>query len=151
MFAILFSPAAMAADRLTVRDSLALATALRALDGRAIVVKDGTVMQPWEFGSGSLRLRIAIDLGIVARVEQATEAARTLIIREILERKGLAEIKMGTPEFDEFTRQYTDILELPASGTDGLQRIKASELKLDRNEIPASVIAALKPVLDIDQ
>lgn len=150
-FAALLATPAMAADRITVRDAITLATALRNLDGHVVIVKDATVMQPWEFGSGSLRLRIANDLAILAAVERTAENSRNQIVREILKRGGGTEIKMGTADFDDFTRQYGEVLDQPAPGTQDLSRIKASELKLDRNEIPGTVIAALKPILELDQ
>ena len=142
--------------RITVREALALAQALRNLDGHMTVIKqngsqDQTVMIPWEFGSGSLRLRIANDLTIVAAVEASLEKARQSIVKEILKNHDATEIKPGTPEYDQFMKQYAEILEQPAAGAIDLGRIKASELRLDKNEIGVTILQALKPIMDADQ
>lgn len=145
------------APSLTVREALSLAVALRNLDGHLVVVpqdggkSSGTVMVPWEFGNGALRLRIARDLGAVAAVEQAAEQSRQAIIREILKKTGGTEIRPGTPAMDDFTKQYEQVLAAPMPDPGHLDRIKASELKLDRNEIPITVLTALCPILDRDQ
>jgi len=148
--------AASQVPALTVRDALALAVALRNLDGRLVIVPadggkpGGSVMVPWEFGSGSLRLRIANDLAIVSAVEKNAEDVRQGIVRELLRKYGVAEIRPATPEFEEFRRQYDQLLDQPAAGARDLGRIKASELRLDRNEIPVTALQALKPILDQD-
>ncbi len=143
-----------AGDKLKVQDVFALQTALRNLDGHMVVVKqngvEGTVMIPWDFGSGALRLRIANNITILDAAAKGVEDARQAIIKEITKKAGTAEIKPGTPEFDDYQKQYGDIAIQPASGTQDLARIKASELKLDRNEIPGTVISALKPIMDDD-
>jgi hypothetical protein len=153
-------PAAFAdeAAPITIRDALALATALRNLDGRMQVVKqaggaEGTVMVPWEFGSGALRLRIANDLALVTAVEKKAEDARVAIVKEVLRKMGPGAVgfQQGTPEYDDFMRQYNEVLDGPAPGARDLSRIKASELKLDKNEIPVTVLQALRPILDADQ
>jgi hypothetical protein len=54
------------------------------------------------------------------------------------------------PESADYQKQYLDLMAQPASGTQDLGRIKTSELKLDRNEIPVTVLAALAPILDQD-
>ena len=146
--------AASATGKILVRDALQLAAALRQLDGHMIVIKQGaqdnTVMVPWEFGSGSLRLRIANDLKIVSEVEAAAETSRQGIVKEILRKSGRDKIEGGTAEYEDFQRQYADLVAQPAAGTQDLSRLKASELKLDRNELPVTVLLGLKPVLDID-
>lgn len=140
---------------ISVRDAIGLAAALRSLDGHTVVVqeagKDIAKTMSYEFGSGTLRLRIASDLRILAGVEKQLEDARRGVVREILQSSGRALIDPGTPAYEDFTKQMEAILEQPASGADGLARIKASELKLDKNEIPATTLAAMAPVLDQDQ
>lgn len=161
LFAAVLTAAAVparAADTaaISVRDALTLASGLRNLDGRLQIIKqpgggEGTVMVPWEFGSGSFRLRIANDLAIVAAVEKSSEEVRQAIVRELLKRTpGETGLKVGTPEYDEFQKQFNQVLDSPAPGARDLSRIKASELKLDKNEIPVTVLQALKPILDQD-
>jgi len=139
---------------ITVRDALGLAQGLRNLDGHLVVIKRGgqdeTVMIPWEFGSGSLRLRIANDIAILDRITTAAEQVRQALVKEALHNAGATELKPGAPETAEFLKQYEEALDQPASGAQDLARIKASELKLDRNEIPVTVLTALKPILDMD-
>jgi hypothetical protein len=143
------------AKKVTLGDALTLAPALRNLDGHATVIKqngqDATVVIPWEFGSGSLRLRISIDLNITKEAERIVEDSRAAIVKEILKDKPAgSSIAAGTPELDEFQRQIKEVLAQPLPGGQDLARIKASELKLDRNEIPVTVLSALAPVLDMD-
>lgn len=145
---------AMAAEPLKVSQAVALVVALRNLDGHLVIVKqsgaDNTVMIPWEFGSGALRLRVASNIAILDLVQKTTEDARQAIIAEVTKRSGQAELKPGTPEFDDFQRQFGQMMDGPAAGTERIARIKASELKLDKNEIPVTVLAALGPILDDD-
>lgn len=142
------------APKLRARDAMALAQALRELDGRKQVIKvngqDTIVVTPWEFGSGSLRLRIANDLAILSAVEQQMTAIRQTIFREVTKGTDGAEIKPGSPGEAAFMKQFEDALNQPAAGTQDLARIKASELKLDRNEIMPSVLEGLRPILDQD-
>jgi hypothetical protein len=140
---------------ITVREVLSLAQGLRNLDGHIIVIKrngqDDTVMIPWEFGSGSLRLRIANDIAITDAVVSKAEQARQSIFKEALAKAGgVPELKPNTPEYAAFLKQYEDLLDQQAPGGLDLAHIKASELKLDKNEIPVTVLTALKPILDID-
>jgi hypothetical protein len=143
--------------KITVRQALALAPALRNLDGKPSVVKqngtDAILMNPWEFQSGIVRLVLGNDLAIVEPVERAAENARQGIIRELLKKMpaGSAQIAAGTPQWDEYQKQYDQVLDAPAVGTQDLAKIKASDLHLEKNEIPITVIAALKPILEIDK
>lgn len=141
--------------KLRTREAMALAQALRSLDGRQQVVKvngqDTLVTVPWEFGSGSLRLRIANNLAILTGVEQHLTTIRAQIFREVTRGGTQTELPPGSPEFAAYMSQFEDALNQPAPGTQDLARIKASELRLDRNEIAPSVLEALRPILDTDQ
>lgn len=146
--------------KITVQEAQQLSTALRNLDGHMVVVKqngtDNVIMQPWEFGSGSLRLRIANDIAIVDHSMKLIEEARVGLVKEGLKKvkartgEDATDMKPGTPEYDEFQKQYADLIAQPAPGTQDLARIKASELKLDKNEIPGTVLTSLGPILDND-
>lgn len=140
------------ATKLRVREAMALAQGLRALDGRQVVIKvkgeDTIVVIPWEFGSGSLRLRIANNLAILTAVEQQLTTIRAGIFRELTKGGEGANIAPGSPEEAAFLKQFEEALNQPAPGTQDLARIKASELKLDRNEIAPSVLETLRPILD---
>lgn len=158
---IYFFPWAAAAEperppgqSITVRDAIMLLSGLRNLDGRPVVVDQGgqktTVVQPWEFKSGALRLRIASDVAILAAVEKAADEARIAIVKQVRAKRGVERIEADPAAFEEFSRLYDEVLNAPATGTEGLARIKASELRLDVNEIGVTVLSALQPILDQD-
>jgi hypothetical protein len=154
--------AAQAKPPVTVAQGLSLLGALRNLDGRVVVIKgangaDQTVMLPWEFASGTLRIKIAKNIATLAANEKAANDAREAIIKELLGRMPAGKdgakpttILPGTPEFDRFTVMYGEALEQPAKGSDELLRFKPSELKLEKNEIPVTALAAMAPILDLD-
>lgn len=134
------------ASKLTVAQALNLLTALRNLDGHLVIIKqnggEGTVMVPWEFGSGALRLAIAHDIDVLTPNEKALGEARRSILKE------LGDIKPGSKEAEEFSRQIEQAMSTPALGAAELTHIKASDLKLDKNEIPVTVLSALGPILE---
>src|ERR1700739_864861 len=148
---VLFATSTFAeSSKLTVAEALSLLSALRNLDGHIVQTKlngtDTAVVIPWEFGSGTLRLRLMSDLNILAGVEKSANDARLSIIKEI----SSTGISPNTPEADKFQIQYGEVLNAPAPGVADLSRIKASELRLDKNEIPITTLSALMPILDID-
>ena len=153
--------AAAAADKppLSNAQALSMLSALRNLDGHVVVIKqngtDTQVMVPWEFASGTLRLRIARNITALTAVEKSIDDARQAIVKEILkgmppdkDGKPATTIAPGSPEFEQFQRQITDALN--AGAAVDLNRIKASELKLEKNEIPGTAISALSPIIDDD-
>lgn len=145
---------AQEAPPITVAQTLSLLAALRNLDGHQVVVKnngqDVVLMQPWDFGSGLLRLKIANDITIAASVEKGLDDARQSMIKEILKDKpGATSLVPDTPEMSKFAQQYSEALGATAAKQD-YSRIKASELKLDKNEIPVTALSALQPILDMD-
>jgi hypothetical protein len=160
--AILAGPAlGQAKPKLTVAQALSLLSALRNLDGHLSVVKQGgqdvTIMVPWEFGSGALRARIAGDISLLNPIEKSADDSRRGILKEIIakmpdEKDGSRpqSVLPGTAEFTEFQRQYNEVLNGDSPISDMLARIKASELKLDKNEIPVTALSALEPILDND-
>lgn len=133
------SAAAQAKPKLTVGQGLSLLAALRTLDGHQVVIRqngqEAVVLVPWELASGSLRLRVASNISILAINEKVAEDARQAILRE------------GK---DTAQAQYAEALEQPAQGGDDLSRIKASELRLDKNEMSVTALSALAPILDVD-
>jgi len=148
---IALTSSAFAADKITNRQALEVLQGLRGLDGHQVIIKqatgDAVVVQPWEFGSATLRLKIANDISILTTVEKAVGDARNASIREILKDKpGITEIKPATPEMDDLLKQLDALLDAPAAGTQDLGRIKDAELKLDKNEIPSTVLAAIAAI-----
>lgn len=143
-----------AAEKLPVKDALAMLTALRNLDGRPVVIEQNgqktTVMTPWDFKSGLLRLKIAENIAALSVVERAVDEARIAIVKQVRKKFEVERIDQDTPAFTEFSKLYQEVLDAPTPGADGLSRIKASDLRLDQNEISVTVLAALKPILDMD-
>lgn len=135
---------------LTVNQSLQALSALRALDGRDVIAKkDGQetiIRQPWEFQSGPLRLAIATDISLLTQIEQQSERARVDIINSVS--KGAGRVEPNTPEYAQFLKQWTEVIDAPAPISGSLTRIKAKDLRLDVNEIPGSTLSALVPILD---
>lgn len=145
-------PSPVAAKPMTVGQALQVLGALRQLDGHQVIIKQGdqttTVSQPWEFKNGGLRMDIATDVAILALVEQNVEKIRQQIVSEILKNApGRTAVTPGTPEFEDFVKQYQAALDAPAN-VPGLVRIKAKDLRLDVNEIAPSVLGAMAPVID---
>lgn len=145
---------------LTNAKALNLLVSLRGLEGHIVIIKqngaDVQVQQPWDFGSALLRLRIKRNIQSLEPVEKAIKDTREAMITEALakmaEKNGQkpTTIEPGTPEFAAFLKQLEDMLEKPVDGQVDLSRVRASELKLDRNEIGASVLTGLDPILDDD-
>lgn len=147
--------AALGADKppaFSNAQALSMLQAFRNLDGRQVVVKQQSgetlVMQPWDFGSGTLRLRIARNITALAAIEKTIDDARQNVIKELLRKGQIAAIVPGSTEHEEFQRQMNDILNDGAQVD--LSRIKASEFRLDKNELPVTALSALAPILDDD-
>jgi len=156
--AILATTAIAAADdrpqTITIEQGLKILGALRSIDVHPVIVKqsdgkESVQMMPWEYGSPKLRLTIANDITILEAAEKSYNLARLAIVKEVLKDKPAGtQIVDGTPEGVEFTRQYSELIAQPAPGGADLAHIKASDLKLDKNEIPSTVLSGLGPILD---
>jgi len=138
---------------ITVGESLQVLGALRALDGHQVVVKtangDAIVNVPWEFKSGALRITIADDIEILSAVEKRQNDARLGILKELLkDDPDAVSIKPDSPKMKEFIDQYQSVLDKDAEGTEKLERIKKTDLKLDINEMPSSILIGLQKILD---
>lgn len=145
---------------LTNARALNLLVALRGLEGHIVIIKQAgaetQVQQPWDFGNALLRLRIKRSIQALEPIEKAIKDTREAMITEALAKMAQKNgqkpttIEPGTPEFAAFLKQIEEMLEKPVDGVVDLSRIRASELKLDRNEIGASVLTGLDPILDDD-
>jgi hypothetical protein len=146
---------------LTNEKALNLLVALRGLEGRTVIIKlagvDNPVQQPWDFGSALLRLRIKRNIQQLEPIEKVVKDTREAMITEMLAKmpadeigKAPSVIPPGTPEFDVFMKQFAELLAKPVDGQIDLGRIRASELKLDRNDLGASTLVGLDPIFDDD-
>lgn len=143
------APAADAGEKMTVNDCLIILSGLNGLDGRQVVTNAGKSNEqvatiPFEFGSSKLRLDIARNLSALSAIQRDGDQVRQKIFAEVS--KGATEIKPGTAQAAEYDRQMRELTTRPC--TVDLARIKASDLKLDRNDIPGSILAALDRILD---
>lgn len=135
---------------LTTGQALAMLAGLRNLDGHQVVTKqngqDVSIVVPWNFGNGALRLSIAANISLLGLVETANEKALAQIRSEVFKGQPARE---GSPEMAEFTRQFNEMMARPVPGAlEKLERIKASALKLDVNEIPGTTLFAIDLILD---
>jgi hypothetical protein len=111
----------------------------------------------WAFANGKLRLRISNDANILDSALKAANDAQSGILKENIAKattrlgKPVTELTTGMPERADYDKQLSDLVSGPAAGTQDLARIKASELNLDVNEIPSSVLSSLKPIFDADK
>lgn len=139
------SPAAATPD-LTMADCQTLLSGLTALDGRQELTKDGTaVLVPYQFGNAALRLAIQQNIAALQAVMADFTKVQQGIFREIAG-PDVAEIRPGTPELGRYQKQLAEALQVRCPAK--LSRIKAGDLRLDRNEIPGSVLGAIDKILD---
>jgi hypothetical protein len=131
--------------KLTILDCQTLQAGLTSLDGHQELTRGGeSVSLAYQFGSAALRLTIQQNLAALAVPLGAFDKARQAIFKEIA--GDAPEIKPNTPEATKYTAQVQAAQQRPCDVD--LQRIKATDLKLDKNEIPGSVLAALDKILD---
>lgn len=156
-FQIIATTAARADEKappLTNQQALTLLVALRSLDGHTVVVQGNPILIPWEFKNGKLRNDIRRNQMMLEPIEAAVQKSQSDIIREVLDKmvdkdgKKATKIEVGTPQHAEVQRQIEALLLSPVGSNVTLFRIKISDLKLDDNDIPVSVIRGLEPILD---
>ncbi len=132
-------------QKLTIAECQTILSGLTGLDGRTELSRDGAaVTLAYKFENA--RLRVAIQQNIAALQAVQAEFSKGVqgVFKEIA--GDAPEIKPGTPEMVRYTKQVTDAQQLPCRAE--LVRIKADDLKLDKNEIPGSVLGALDKILD---
>lgn len=143
--------AAISPEKTTVLDCLLILGGLNEIDGkRQVVVGAGTptekiVEVPYEFASGKLRLDLARNIAILSAVQRGVDAARQKVFYEIA--RGDPEIKPNTEKAVEYDKKLRQIGEQPCPIGE-LVRIRASDLKLDKNEIKSGALAAIEKILD---
>ncbi len=140
------SPARSAeTPKLTILDCQTIFSGLTALDGHNEITKDQTsVVVAYQFASAKLRMAIQSNLAALAAVQDTFTKTQQGIFREIA--GGGSKIEPGKPEFDRYNKQITELQQQPCDVT--LTRINAADLKLDKNEIPGSVLGALDKILE---
>lgn len=139
--------AAINPSGLTLNDCLTVLTGLNALDGYQVVVNAGkpneqVIVRSYEFSNGDLRGDIADNIATLTAIQKTAQEAQAQIFRDVA--KGETEIKPGTPQVTEYDRQLKELTTRSCSAQ--LKKIKTSDLKLNKNEIPGSVLAALDKI-----
>lgn len=137
------------APKLTMNDCVTILQGLQQLDGHQVILNEGkpnesTVQQPYRFGSATLRLDIGQNIARLTPLTALIEKTRQQIFSEVA--KGSADIKPGTPEMAEYSKQLVALGE--SACPVALIPLKGADLKLDVNEIPGTVLAALGKILE---
>lgn len=131
--------------KLTIGQCLTILSGLNALDGKQEMTKDGTaITTAYQFGSAKLRLAIQQNVARLNDLQQGLQKVQQEMFREVA--GDATEIKPNTPEFIRYQKMVLDAQQQPCNIE--LQRISAADLKLDKNEIPGSVLGALDKILD---
>lgn len=131
---------------ISISDLQRLNNGLLALDGydEAVGAGDNARVVRKFFKLGEVRQTIAINLNRVKPVLEAHLKAHNELIQELSDGKG----KVPDDKMPRFTDAYQKML---ASEQEvDLMPIKISELALDDNPIPGSVLAAIAPVIGLD-
>lgn len=141
--------AALHPSKLTINDCLAILSGLNGLDGHQVVVNAGkpneqVVMLAYEFKNGRLRGDIATDIAMLTAVQRTAQEAQQRIFKEVAGDE--TEIKPGSAKSIEYDRELRELTskDCPAAPV----HITDTALKLDTNEIPSSVLAALDKIRD---
>lgn len=129
---------------LNVSKALAILGALRALDGTREVVGGEIVSKPYTFGDGPVRLHIAMNIRRLEELHADTEKARVALVKEIF---GDEQPAQDHPGMATFQRRYQEMLETTSINSDDLKHLDFMALKVDENRIPATVLAALLPII----
>lgn len=131
--------------KLTILDCQTIFDGLSGLDGHTELSKDNTpVVLAYKFENSRLRLNIQQNMAVLSAARQEFNKGMQGVFREIVG-DGF-EIKPGTAEMARYNKQKNDAEQLPCKAN--LIPISATDLKLDKNEIPGSVLAALDKILD---
>lgn len=139
--------------KFTAARSKALLTALVALDGADKIAQLGNglhqvVKRPYKFAAKT-RMAIARNIVPLNEARLAFDKAHNAIIEAAAGEGQRAIDPTDRAKVAEVNKQYDDLLaaetEFPT-----LRKLKASELNIEENELPQSVIADLMPLLDDD-
>lgn len=131
-------------QKLTVDQIASVTTGLSQLDTYDKTVKDGAretiVKQSYNFGGG-LRWLIAGNLDKGRRIIKQYQDARTALVNSVAKDGKVPDDKIQALNLED--RKMQD-----AVSDVQFDRIKAEELKLNENPIPASVLSLILPIVD---
>jgi hypothetical protein len=132
---------------LTIAECLGIMGGLNALDGRRVIVGAGKATESAETVSykfpGKVRDAISHDLFVLTQVQQEAQAANRRTMNEV--GKGDL-IKPGSKENLEFDSRMAEYTSRPCKVE--LDHLRDTDLKLDENDIPGSVLALIYKIRD---
>lgn len=143
-------PAPEEPRKLTLRECMGVLTGLSNLDGRKVLVQAGRPNESVEFVSfsfkASVRDAISHNIFSLQPVQQEVQAANRRAQQEI--GKG-ATIQPGSREAVELDGRMNDYLDRPCKVD--LDRLRDSDLNIEANQIPPSILGMLFPIRDRGQ
>lgn len=133
----------------TVGECLTIYEGLKGLDGHIVLIHEGkpdesTFIKSYQFDNAELRSAIASDLAALDNVKTIHDRVKQSIFKEIVG-EGY-QIKQDTKEMVLYQKRVYESEQLPCEAV--LTRIRLKDLKLDKNEIPGTILAALDKILD---
>lgn len=134
-------------EGLSITDCLTILNGLNAMDMHQVIINAGKANEavanmPYEFNNGALRGDIADNIAVLSNIQRVQQEAQQKIFYDVA--KGDLEIKPGTEKAVEYDRQLRELTGRPCMAQ--LKKIKTSDLKLDKNEIPSSILAAISKI-----
>lgn len=166
--AVIADPAPNAkADKLapsaTIFDCLNILAGLQEIDGKHPVIvnagkpNEAVIEMPYEFGNPRLRQDIGHDIAVLSDIQRSEQGVQQKILMEVS--KGSGEIrdpgdKASQEDRQKYQQQSVEynlqMRELTGGACDisGLNHIRISDLKLDKNEIRGAALAAIDKILD---
>lgn len=141
---------------ITNGDIETLANALKSLDGvyedRIIPVDGQTrverkLVTPYKFKGGRLKYNIAKNLRVLNEAAKPLKAAHDKIVNDL--RPSPEATKLEGKEYNDYVRQYNEVLEMPIELE--LHEIAIPESEVESNNIPSLVLAGLGEIFTMTE
>lgn len=126
----------------TVEQALNISGGLDQLGSYETVDKDGKPTKVYYKFSGDLRILIAVNIDIGRSVQSRYQTARNALIMQLSDGTGNVPIDKSAV----LSAELYKLMNAPSRA--GFERIKAADLKLDENAIPAPVLSLIVPIID---
>lgn len=146
--------------KFTRAECLTILSGLNALDGYQTVVNAGkpnehAITKAYEFGNAKLRTTIRDNIVALSSVQEVNNKVQQDTVKELAGEDGIitptiigsnGKDSVINPKYTEYVKKVNESQQLPCPAI--LAHISISDLKLDKNEIPGSVLSALDKILD---
>jgi hypothetical protein len=134
---------------LTIQDCLTVLTGLQNLDGHWVIINAGKPNEDaklisYVFENATLRGVIRDDIAALTNVQTTQQHVEQDIYREIAGEK--IKIEDGTKEVLLYNQKVFESKQRPCTAI--LTRFSIKDLKLDKNEIPGSILGAIDKIMD---